>query len=189
MDEKMGTYFTALFGYSFNDYQEVKFFKQFLQNNDKITSHLKSLSEFASPSEIKWEWMKFDWEDTESQFLSEGYVGIEATDYGRFLIGRNVCELTIFMGWSFFLKDKRVREVIRKLCKELSIMIGNPIYVPEHYNCSNFIYEGGTKDLVLSSLKKQFGLPCKEIDSMLIEYEDFWDTSGYYIDEFIDLSN
>jgi hypothetical protein len=182
----MGTNFTAIFGHSFNDYHEILSFKTMLEKNNDIRFLFKNLSESSFPSEIQWEWIPFDWINPESQYINEGYVGIEASDYGRLLIGKNICELTLFLGWSFFLKDKKIRMKTRRICRNLSLKLGNPIYLPEHYDYVNFIYEGGTINSVLSSLKKRFGEPCQEIELMYIEHENYWETEGYYIDSFED---
>ncbi|MNB92652.1 hypothetical protein D3C75_397570 [compost metagenome] len=99
-----------------------------------------------------------------------------------FNISSTLVELVTEWDWVFFLKDLETRKEIRKVCLRIAKHIGNPIYVPDSYCYSSYLFEGKTYSDVISSLRAKHGEPVIDISDMLVQNEMSWDTAGYFID-------
>ncbi len=172
MVSKVGLKFTALYKSNLPTFEMVNHFKDFLSLEYKDMLILKDL-----------EWVTLYNNDPQEHYREYGFISLVGLNEITFNISAHLVELVTEWEWLFFLKDLEKRKDIRDVCLRIVKYLGNPIYVPDSYCYSSYLFEDKTYTDVLASLRSQYGDPVKDILDMLVQYEMYWDTAGYYIDE------
>ncbi|OKP95305.1 hypothetical protein [Paenibacillus sp. P46E] len=171
----MGVKFTALFENKYSTFEKVEYLKKQLKLEwSKKRSGDDSL-----------DWLTIYCDDPKEHFEKYGHVGLMGLNGMVVNISPNLIEMQNEVDWFSFLKFFDTREEVRADCSVLAGFVGNPIYLPDSYTYSSFVFEGNTFDDVLSSLNNKYGEPVKDISCMLIQNELYWETTGYFIDSLI----
>lgn len=63
-----------------------------------------------------------------------------------------------------------------------SKFLGNPLYLPDSYCFSSYVFDGKTYEEIMQTLSLKFGAPAKRISDLLLQNDLNWDTKGYFID-------
>jgi hypothetical protein len=161
--------------------------------NDDI-SLFPSISEFIDAllpfnpkdSERKWN-VSFD--DIGGTNHLSGPCGISLT------LSEKVCYFHHYLRWRQFLVDNEIQDLLRKVSYGLMKIFYSSyvIYVPDNAAresaIMDFIWEEENKDIgyIREWLLENCGLPKKKINEIYKEYEDYWDSEGYFIDYFTDI--
>ncbi|GGG86333.1 hypothetical protein [Paenibacillus radicis (ex Gao et al. 2016)] len=171
----MGVKFTAIFNNNNSTFEKIENLKRKLK--------LEWSKKRSEDNSLDWSTIYCD--DPKEHFERYGHVGLMGSNGDLLNISSNLIELQSEVDWFAFLKFPETREEVRADCLLIAGMVGNPIYLPDSYSYSSFVFEGNTFDDVLSSLQKKYGEPMKDIACMLIQNEFYWETTGYYIDSLI----
>ncbi|BFT72472.1 hypothetical protein [Paenibacillus sp. P36] len=119
----------------------------------------------------------------------DGPCGIDLT------FSEKVCYFHHYIRWRSFLRDKEIQLYIRKLTLDLTnyFTTNYAIYVPDNGSKESgnldFIWEDENKDIdyIKNWLHESCGTPKEKIIDIYKQYENYWESDGYYIDYFSDL--
>lgn len=171
----MSINFTALFNSNMCSFEQVEEFRiNLLYDWNKYTSIQTTL-----------EWVSIYCDDPEKHFNEYGFVGLTGLNDMGLVISPYLCELQNHERWSSFLKERDIQQKIREDCRVFSKYLGNPIYLPDSYGYSGFVFDGKSYQDTLLSLKSRFGEPVRLIEEMYVQREMSWETHGYYIDSIV----
>jgi hypothetical protein len=156
-------------------------------NSDRLLNVSQFLKKYNTNSNQSWE-IKYD--DIGAIFYVRLYGFI-------FRFSEKVCCITIPMQWQNFLLKSEVQNEIRGITFELlnNFKSSFAIYVPDNgfreSGIMDFIWkedEKESKDIhyIENWLMNVCGPPKKNIKGIFIQYEDYWDSEGYFIDKLVD---
>jgi hypothetical protein len=169
---KIGLKFTALYKSNFSTFEQVNQLKSIF-----LTVYKDKLVHDANL-----EWLTLYNDNPEKHFKEYGFISLTGLNGIKFNISPTLVELVTEWEWLFFLRDLDNRKELREMCLRIAKHLSNPIYVPDSYCYSSYVFEGKTYKDVIVSLQEQYGEPVKDISKLLVQQEMYWDTVGYYID-------
>lgn len=105
-----------------------------------------------------------------------------------------VCFFHHYFRWRSFLLDRDVQLLLRNVCYELMNILNSSfvIYVPDNAvkesNILDFLWEDEDKDIYFMKdwLQTNCGYPKNSIKEIYKESDDYWESDGYFIDQFKD---
>ncbi|MFC3802611.1 hypothetical protein [Cohnella sp. GCM10012308] len=106
-----------------------------------------------------------------------------------------ICYFHHYIRWSNFLLNEKIQSYIRKLVYDLArfLTAQYAVYVPDsgakESSILDFIWDDENKDMdyIRNWLLERCGAPKAKIADIHQQYEDYWESEGYYIDYFDDL--
>ncbi|ULO05367.1 hypothetical protein H1230_19980 [Paenibacillus sp. 19GGS1-52] len=124
-----------------------------------------------------------------------GTVEINGPCGVQFTFSEKVCYFHHYIRWRSFLLDEKLQLYLKKVTFDLASYFKSTfaIYVPDsgskESGILDFIWEDENKDVdyIMKWLLERCGTPKEKIIDIYKEYEDYWDSEGYYIDYFSDL--
>lgn len=128
---------------------------------------------------------RYKYSNVWEEFTDEGIIKLHGPDSVlEMMFNSHIFELSSYIRWSLFLKDKETQSTLRNICKELCSYFNNSycIYMSDEFCASDYIYDGKLMNQYRDELIKRFGKSKQTIDDMYIENEDSWTTEGYYVE-------
>jgi hypothetical protein len=106
-----------------------------------------------------------------------------------------ICYFHHYIRWRNFLLDSEIQLKLREVCYELMQTMKSQfvIYVPDNAvkesAILDFLWEDENKDIFFMRdwLLNNCGPPKNSIKEIYKEYEDYWESDGYFIDEYKDI--
>lgn len=138
---------------------------------------------------VNWKWVSI----YDSPILSIKEIGSASLHGSRgikFEVGTKLIELSCGIRWIDFLEDERVQNYVRLECFKLYELLGHPIYIPQSFDCIDYLMDGYDMHQLKEMLIRKYG---RQADSLLNLYDNELDYinrgfSGYYIDKFEDIA-
>jgi hypothetical protein len=172
----MGVNFTAIFSsssISIDNFQSIL-------NNRKIF-----MNDDIHPG---WTWMSI-YDDVTKSIEETGCASLHGSRGVKFEIGKNICELSCAIRWIDFLEDQQVQNFLRLECLKVFNVLGSPIYVPQSFDCIDYVMDGFNMQQLKEVLFNKYGREADSLQRLYIRELDFVNKGfgGYYIDNFEDL--
>ncbi|MEK3885835.1 hypothetical protein [Paenibacillus sp. PL2-23] len=178
----MGVNFTALFDYSINKamLQSLPLILNDKSNFQYLFNAANSLDDVLIEN---WEWPQDNvrHRSIEKEFEDEGFVSIAGPGGIVLYIGNHLCELSSAIRWRTFLSEQIIQEKIIKISLEFSKIFGLPLYAPDYFCLSSFLFDGDNMDDVKQYLKRTYGDPANTINEMWDDLKSSKEYRKYYI--------
>ncbi|MFB9324684.1 hypothetical protein ACFFSY_01865 [Paenibacillus aurantiacus] len=124
-----------------------------------------------------------------------GTVEIDGPCGVDFSFSEKVCYFHHNIRWRNFLLDEKLQHYLRKVTLDLAKYFSSSyaIYAPDsgfkESAILDFIWEDENKDIdyIKNWLLERCGTPKSNIIDIYKEYDDYWDSEGYFVDYFNDL--
>lgn len=183
----MGVDFTAYLGHKLNS-DDIQILCNKL--NSRALKHIGDFHSYLLPHNPKDEgkmWKVV--EGTGGTLEIDGPCGLD------FTFSEKVCYFHHFIRWSRFLLEEEIQLYLRKVTYDLACYFSSDyaIYVPDSGSQESavldFIWDDENRDIehIKNWLLARCGSPKEKISDIYKEYEDYWDSEGYYVDYFGDL--
>ncbi|WP_409177278.1 hypothetical protein [Brevibacillus fortis] len=183
----MGSEFTAIFEHKFKVYEDILNFKNVLNSS----VHFKKILFNDIDTETKG-YVDVDWNVGYTQGLKDPldklnqdlFTTLMFGNRHKLIIGKNLCEYSCLVAWNDFLTNRFLQSEIRKICFEFSKFLGTPIYLPDQYCYSDYVYDGNSMQDIIKSLEREFRHPLRILEFNESEYEESRVLKVYLIDSF-----
>jgi len=183
----MGADFTAFLGHKLNR-DEIKILCHAL--NSRSLKHVDEFINFLLPHNPK---------DEDKPFTVHEGIGGTVEVSGPcgmdFTFSDKVCYFHHYIRWRSFLLEEELQLYLKRVTFDLARYFSSEyaVYVPDSGSRESavldFIWEDENKDIhyIRNWLLERCGRPKEKIIEIYKEYEDYWDSEGYYVDYFSDL--
>ncbi|WP_046213574.1 hypothetical protein [Paenibacillus wulumuqiensis] len=185
----MGVDFTAYLAHEFQE----KDLNRLVQDLNENIEQFQFINKFIDY------FMEYNPEDKEKEWRFDSYniggtKGILGPCGINLVFSEKVCRFSHYTRWRFFLIDKEIQCRFREVSYELMQILNSPfvIYVPDssarESAIVDFLWEDENKDVFFMQewLLNNCGPSKQSIEEIYVEYEDYWESKGYFIDEFND---
>lgn len=139
---------------------------------------------------VKWKWISI-YDNPNLSIAEIGCASLHGNRGIKFEAGTKLIELSCGFRWIDFLEDKRVQHYVRLECFKLYPFLGHPIYIPQSFDCIDYLMDGydmyQLKEVLIHKYGRQANSYLNLYDKEL-DYINRGGFSGYYIDEFADLA-
>lgn len=183
----MGMNFTAYMSHNLKKTEIIELCNDLNENSSRfplIREFIDTLLPFNPKDNVrKWR-TSFDSADGTNSLA--GPCGISLT------LSEKVCYFHHYFRWKGFLVDNEIQQLLRNVSYGFmrTFNASFVIYVPDNAAkesaIMDFIKEDENKyiNYIREWLLENCGLPKNNINDIYKEYEDYWDSEGYYIDYF-----
>ncbi|WP_419874027.1 hypothetical protein [Candidatus Pristimantibacillus sp. PTI5] len=185
----MGMDFTAYMSHNLNETDILELCIDLNENSSRfpfIREFIDTLLPF-NPEDIDRKW-RITHDSLGGTISLDGPCGISLT------LSEKVCYFHHYFRWRGFLVDTEIQQWLRNVSYGFMKIFNSSfvIYVPDNAAkesaIMDFIWEDENKDInyIREWLLKHCGIPKDNITDIYKEYEDYWASEGYYIDDFND---
>ncbi|MDQ6418008.1 hypothetical protein RB620_01030 [Paenibacillus sp. LHD-117] len=179
----MGVNFTALFDYSIN-ISMLQSLPMLLNEKSNFQYLFNVASSLDDVLINNWEWPQdiVRHRSIEEEFEEEGFVSIAGPGGIVLYFGNHLCELSSPIRWKAFLSDQLVQEKVIKISLEFSKIFGLPLYAPDYFCLSSFLFDGNNMDDVKQYLIRKYGDAANTINEMWNDLKSSSEYKKYYFE-------